>query len=68
MPQVKADNAQPDTPTLYEVSPNSAQEQIIDVKVTNVEEGKTPFVLTPTDELTTVRFVSQLFFFATYKS
>ena len=52
MTPVTADNASPDTPTLYEISPNSAQEQIIEVEVS--KEGSTPVstVLTPSSELT----------------
>ena len=46
---VTATNAEPDTPALFEVSPNSAQEQIIDVKLTEQTPGTTSEVLTPSD-------------------
>ena len=43
------------TNKLFEVSPNSGLEQIIEVELAGLESGKTASVLTPSDELVAVR-------------
>ena len=42
------------TPTLFEVSPNAYDEQIVEITVTNLPENETPKILTPNTELDTV--------------
>ena len=54
IPQVKAEDAKPSTPVLYEMSPNADSEQIVDIKVTGLPSDKTPKILKPSDDLTEV--------------
>ena len=55
MSPITARQANTNTPKLYEASPNSAAETVIDIEVT---DGKNPEILTPSDELETVSALS----------
>ena len=48
---ITADN---ETPQLFELTPNVDDSNIVDVEVTELPEGQTPSILTPSDDLETV--------------
>ena len=54
---VKAVDAKPESDVLFEVSPNAAKEQIVDITVSGLPESSLPDILVPSDDLKEVNFL-----------